>query len=521
MVSATRHSRLLSLAGIIVLLFAAVAAAEAPIYVGSDVQLFVDDYLVDEFVGGAQLKLHNPIPQEIVVTTGDFDWEGSDTAYGTVFQDGDMYRMYFRTNQHNLSFNLFPRIQTTESVYTYLESKDGIHWEKPSLGIVEYAGSTDNNIVWKGPQFAPFKDTNPNAPPEAQYKAMGGSPMYAYQSPDGIHWELMQEEPVITQGTFGSLNLAFWDEEAGLYRAYWRSRHMNIRTIMTATSEDFINWSEPKRIEYVAPDGLPAPNFDMYKQNVLPYYRNPSILIGIPDVYIDQEWPEALALDVDGAFSLNDDVYDPQHREWMRARMHRTAAAVRSPMFMSSRDGETFFRFNEAFIRPGPEQRGGWSYYGSGALWGVVETESTMIPGYKELSLYTVEKWRFGRFANIRRHTIRLDGFVSVNAPYRGGEIITKPIIFDGNYMVINFSTSAQGSIQVEFLDERGQPIPNLTLDHSPLIRGDHTERVVRWRDPQGGRDRTDDLSHLSGRPVKIRFVLKDADLYSFQFRSR
>ncbi|MFO7266279.1 MAG: hypothetical protein FWJ65_10170 [Limnochordales bacterium] len=516
-----RRFGLVLLAGVLVLLQAGVAAAGEPIYVGSDVQPFFDDYLIDEFIGDVRLKLHHPIAQEIVVSTGDFDWEGSDTAYGTVFKDGDIYRMYIRTNQHNITFNIFPRIQTTESVYTYLESKDGIHWEKPFLGIVEYDGSTENNIVWKGPQFAPFKDTNPHASPEAQYKAMGGSPMFAYQSPDGLRWELMHEEPVITQGEFGSLNLAFWDEAAGVYRAYWRGRHLGMRTILTATSEDFLHWTEPKRLEYVAPDGLPAPNFELYTQNVMPYYRNPSILIAFPDVYVDQEWPEARVMDVDPAYFLNDDTYDPQQREWMHVRMHRAAAAVRSVLFMSSRDGETFFRFNEAFIRPGPEQRGGWGYYGTGALWGIVETESTQIPGYKELSIYTVERWRYGRFATIRRHTIRLDGFVSVNASYRGGEIITKPIIFEGNYMVINFSTSAQGSIQVEFLDERGQPIPNLTLEECPLIRGDHTERVVRWRDPEGGKERIDDLSRLSGRPVRIRFVLRDADLYSFQFRSR
>ncbi len=496
-------------------------AQSTPIRVGSELQLFVDDYLIDEFKGGAQLKLHHPVAQEIVFTTGDHPWEGSATAYGTVFQDGDLYRMYYRTNQFDMTFNIYPRFHTTESVYAYAESTDGIHWTKPSLGLVEFDGSKDNNIIWKGPQFAPFRDTNPDAAPEAQYKAVGGSPMFAYQSPDGLRWERMREEPIITQGSFGSLNLAFWDDVHQVYRAYWRDRYLNIRTIMTAQSEDFLTWSTPKRIAYEAPDGLPAPNFDMYTQNIFPYHRNPALLLATPDLYMDQEWPEAAAMDVDPGMAMNDPTYDPQEREWLKMRMHRSAAAVRNPLFMSSRDGENFVRFNEAFLRPGPEQRAAWGYYGSGAFWGVVETESTSIPDYRELSMYTVESYQYGRHVNIRRHTLRLDGFVSVNAPFRGGEIITEPIIFDGNYLVINFSTSAHGSVRVEMLDDRGQPIPNLTLAHSPLIRGDHTERVVRWRDPQGGRERTDDLSHLSGRPIRIRFVLEDADLFSFQFRPR
>ncbi len=496
-------------------------AVETPIRIGSTLQLFVDEYLIDEFRGGAHLRLHNPVAQEIVFTTSDFPWEGSSTAYGTVFQDGDLYRMYYRTSTFDMSFNIYPRIHSGPSVYAYAESTDGINWTKPSLGLVEFGGSKETNIFWRGPQFAPFKDTNPDTAPEALYKAMADSPMFAYQSPDGVTWEKMQEGPVITEGEFGSLNIAFWDSASGVYRAYWRDRHLMIRTISTATSEDFINWTEPQRVVFHSPDGEAAPNFHLYKQGILPYYRNPEILIGFPDVYIDQEWPEAIALDVNPGYAMNDPAYNPEHKEWLKMRMHRSAAAIRNPLFMSSRDGVNFYRWNEAFLRPGPEQRAGWGYYGSGAFWGIVETQSQSVPDYMELSLYTVESSGFGSLANIRRHTIRIDGFVSAYAPYRGGEIITKPLIFHGNYMVINFATSAQGSVQVEILDVNGQPIPGLDLVNSPLIRGDHLERVVRWRDPEGGRERTSDLSHLSGRPIRIRFVLKDADLFSFRFVRR
>ena len=497
------------------------SASDTPIRIGSSLQLFVDEFIIEEFRGGAHLRLHHPVAQEIVFTTSDFPWEGSSTAYGTVFQDGDLYRMYYRTSTFDMSFNVYPRIHSGPSVYAYAESTDGINWTKPNLGLVKFDDIEETNIFWRGPQFAPFKDTNPDAPPEAQYKAMADSPMFAYQSPDGVTWEKMQEEPVITQGEFGSLNIAFWDSASGVYRAYWRDRHLMIRTISTATSEDFINWTEPQRLVFHSPDGEPAPNFHLYKQGILPYYRNPQILIGFPDVYIDQEWPEAMALDVNPGYAMNDPAYNPQHKEWLKMRMHRSAAAIRNPLFMSSRDGVNFYRWNEAFLRPGPEQRAGWGYYGSGAFWGIVETQSQSVPDYRELSIYTVESSGFGSLANIRRHTIRIDGFVSAYAPYRGGEIITKPLIFHGNYMVINFATSAQGSIQIEILDERGQPIPGLELVYSPLIRGDHLERTVTWRDPEGGKERTSDLSHLAGRPIRLRFVLKDADLYSFRFVTR
>ncbi len=73
----------------------------------------------------------------------------------------------------------------------------------------------------------------------------------------------------------------------------------------------------------------------------------------------------------------------------------------------------------------------------------------------------------------------------------------------------------------MEILNLDGQPIPGPEIANSPLIRGDHLERVVTCRDPEGGRDRTSDLSHLSRRPIRIRFDLKDADLYTFQLVSR
>ena len=98
----------------------------------------------------------------------------------------------------------------------YAESKDGIHWSKPELGLFEFGGSKRNNIVWSGVgthNFAPFKDANPSCKPEQRYKALalGNIGLLAFQSPDGVHWSLVQNEPVITKGAFDSQNLAFWD----------------------------------------------------------------------------------------------------------------------------------------------------------------------------------------------------------------------------------------------------------------------------------------------------------------------
>lgn len=108
----------------------------------------------------------------------------------------------------------------------------------------------------------------------------------------------------------------------------------------------------------------------------------------------------------------------------------------------------------------------------------------------------------------------RLDGFASVQAPCADGEVLTEPLVFGGNELRINFSTSAAGSVRVEIQNAAGQPIPGHTLKNCPEITGDSVDRVIRWK---AGAD----ISSLAGETVKLRFELKDADLYSFQFNTK
>ncbi len=164
------------------------------------------------------------------------------------------------------------------------------------------------------------------------------------------------------------------------------------------------------------------------------------------------------------------------------------------------------------FLRPGIERKGTWNYGQQYIAWSVVETKSALKGAPDELSLYAVENYWTGTSCDLRRYTLRTDGFVSVNAPMDGGDLITKPLIFSGENLIINFSSSAAGEILVELQDERGIPIPGFTLENCPPVFGDSLERMVIW-------NKTSDLSSLEGKPVRIRFVLKDADLYSFQFK--
>ena len=92
-----------------------------------------------------------------------------------------------------------------------------------------------------------------------------------------------------------------------------------------------------------------------------------------------------------------------------------------------------------------------------------------------------------------------------------GGELLTKPLTFTGNKLTLNFATSAAGDVRVELQEASGKPLPGFTLDDCPPVFGDAIERVVKWK--HGG-----DVSPLAGKPVRLRFALKDADLYSLKF---
>ena len=136
------------------------------------------------------------------------------------------------------------------------------------------------------------------------------------------------------------------------------------------------------------------------------------------------------------------------------------------------------------------------------------------LPGAdRELSFYGSESYWHGKGSALRRYTLRLDGFVAANASWKGGELITKPFTFTGNELELNFATSAAGSLKVEIQDTAGKPVPGYTLADASDLFGDTVAGKAHWK--QGTK-----VAALSGKPIRLRFALKDADLYSFQFTS-
>jgi hypothetical protein len=481
------------------------AFAAEPINIGARLELMVDDYLIDR-MSGARLVLHQPVKREVAIEHN-APWEGNNCGYHTVLQDGNVYRMYYMVAHNDCGEQERRKEPATHQLLTaYAESKDGVHWVKPELGQFEFAGSKKNNVLmWHGYVAAgaecflvPFKDSNPACKPEGRYKAVYGAPggLWAAKSPDGIHWSRLSDKAIITKGTFDSENLAFWDTVRGEYRAYFRGFNNGLRDISTATSRDFVTWSEPVWLEY-----RNSPPQQLYTNQIAPYYRAPHIFLGFPTRYADRGWTPAL-----------DALPELEHRTQRAKLAPRYGSAITDGLFMSSRNGVAFKRWDEAFLRPGPQELGHWIYGDQYQNWGIVETKSDLPGAPNELSMYAIEGcWR-GTANQLRRYTVRMDGFVSLQAPLSGGEFISKPIIFSGNKLVINYSTSAAGSVQVEIQDANSKPLDGFHLDDCPEIFGDSIDRTVSWKTGN-------DLSKLAGRPVRLHMMLKDADLYAFHLR--
>ena len=133
-----------------------------------------------------------------------------------------------------------------------------------------------------------------------------------------------------------------------------------------------------------------------------------------------------------------------------------------------------------------------------------------METGKDEISLYTLSN--YGQpGTHLRRFSLGMDRFASVNAGYGGGEMLTKPLTFSGSRLMLNYSTSAPGGIRTEIQDESGTPLPGFTLADSVEMIGDQIERAVRWKSGT-------DVSPLANRPVRLRFVMKDADIFALRF---
>ena len=468
----------------------------SPINIKKRLEVFWDDTLVDTKKTTASKKLHESIRRELAITH-DEPWEGDCCDYHNFFKDSNgLYRMYY------LGWNF----KRPGICVCYAESTDGVHWIKPELGICEYNGSTRNNIILDPntaifDNFMVIRDPNQNEGSNELYKgicsiksehAKNKNVLWCFTSPDGIHFRkawIMSDV-----GAFDTLNTVVWDQYTCRYYTYIRDYHNRenckpVRDIRVMISKDFHEWTTPELLDFMGGDDYP-----LYTNVVQKYYRADHIFIGFPSRYVERpQW------------NSNFDRLCGKEKRLERMRTEpRFGLAVTDCVFMCSRDGMKWNRTNEAFMRPGPEEPYNWVYGDCYPALGVAETYGSYPGTDNELSLFSFSNHWSNIPAQLWRYTIRLDGFISRHAGYDEKILVTKPFIFEGDCMHINFSTSAIGYLYFTLRTEEGRTI------ESDEIFGDSTDRIVDFKHSN--------ITDFVGRSVVMEIRMKDADIYSFCF---
>jgi hypothetical protein len=493
-----------------ILIIITISTQAESIDVGSRIEPIVSSLWLDQ-VSNVSLKSHRPVRRG-VVTTFDQAWDSPGNKV-TIIQNGQDYHLYY----HGTGDNAQP-------VTCYSQSSDGKIWEKPILYAYPYLGNWLTNIVFTGQNFgtrdflclSPFYDDNPNASVNRKYKGLavietttmpaGLSPeeqalwqqgwrwaLFGFWSNGAIFWSHIQTEPMMIHGSFDAQPSVFWDETAELYRCYYREYSDpngdmdrvgpdHYGQIQMCTSSDFSSWSTP---QWILMNGQPISNIT--NCNIFPMPGAEHILLGLPCRYT-------------------------ANRPTKSSAPFETRGAV-SIQFMTSRDGLQWEMLEEPWMVPGPVE-GRWSVegYSSVLVNGIVETTPEIASVPSEWSLYALEETNSGTgLTGVRRYTIRPFGFVSAHTNTNGGEFTTPPLQFTGNMLYLNYSTSAAGSVRVEIQYADGSAVPGFELSQSRVHFRDYLKHQIKWI---GGSD----VSSLQGTSIRLRFVMKEADLFSFQF---
>jgi len=508
-------------------------------YIGTKRQFFWNDQLLDMKMTNARLQLSDrPIRREIVLDFHEV-WEGDFVGYSNFFYDEEInkYRMYYGVSVlkygHRDNFGeVTDKAGEPDVRFCYAESEDGLHWVKPNLGLHEIAGNKDNNVIIPETDgntldnFFVYKDVNPNCPREERYKGIGydtideiterksGVPsnrvLLYWKSADGIYFD--KPEILELEGRFDTLNTVYWNPEDQLYHIYFRDIHVDpsrqvpggsvttswVREIRHAVSKDFRNWSESEVICFQEN----APDLQLYTNGVIPYYRGKHMWIGFPTRYYEySEWLPNFdylpAIDV--------------RKHMIENLGPRSGLALTDCTFMCSENQKNWYRFEEAYFTPGPENQGNWFYGCCFPCIGHMETINEF--GERELSMlmrvskFVLENERLKKRAVMCRYTMRVDGFACVHADASDGHVLTKPFCFEGERLEMNFRTSAGGQVKVSLTDAEGNVLDGFA---EAILFGDSIDRPVNFEG---------ELKTLNGKEVRMKLEMKDAEVYSFTFK--
>jgi hypothetical protein len=513
------------LTGLISAVVAAPGLAE-PIEIGDRRQVFVDKtFLAD--AKNVEIVVHPPRKSGEMTVKPEGSWErGGIGPYSSVLHDGTGYHMWY----HAMDTVQWDTGHGRGSI-CYATSMDGIRWEKPDIGLIEYQGSRKNNIVFGHGangvtlgQDGGMVFLDPKAPADQRFRMVcrfgpEGEGMRIFSSGDGIHWKLTHPVAIAARAQekgshLDSQNVIFWDEAREKYVAYVRynrpERRGRARSIARAESDRLGAFPAVQDMAVVfqpddqdlQEDGLPVVDFYMSAAIKYPWADHAYFMFPTAYYHYSERLPEFIK-----EVPINAGPLDSQ--------------------FAASRDGIAWERYDRRpFVPLG--MKGEFDGGCARVIWGLVPDTT----GRKTYLYYRGGDWLHGwdrdernkriltakglgatqNITCISRLISRRDGFTSVRGAYTGGEFTTPLVTFTGSRLVINVDTSATGQVRVGLLDENGSAIEGFAPGQCDLIHtANEINRRVSWRGLA-------DVSRLAGRPVRIRFLLRNSDLYAFQF---
>jgi hypothetical protein len=439
-------------------------------------------------------------------------------------------------------------------------SKDGVNFEAPDMGK-EYRGQ--KNIVLHemvGGLGNPFIDVN--GPPDRRWKYISGyhrRGIYVYTSPDGYAWT--RHKTALLPFRSGTQSCTFYDDQRQLYVGYHRTGIFHTPAGATQRGSVYAetdNLYEPIPFKPLSQKDYLEADKTMGLRDPLPWYLDNGPLtpggFGIEyphrfdpieadpvgtDIYITKAQKYEWAPDTYLAFPIVYFHYEkdgPATRQiLMHASLGRGSGPVETQLSVS-RDGINWNRFS----RPtyvGLGLHAGRNVYTAYIAHGMVRRGDEIWQYYFGETQYHSAHKKDEEGRGVYRLVQRLDGFVSMDAPYNlEVTVLTKPIVFKGNRLLLNIDTDATGYAQVGFLDEGGNPVEGLGVDDCVYINGDFIETEVEWfpnwkefKDFEGKNfkeiEDTDkdvklvkDVSSLEGKIVQIVFRMRGCKLYAIQF---
>ena len=479
--------------------------------VGVDRQLFLDDTLIEpEQTAGVTRSLNRPHCIQRILKP-----ERPSEALGFIF--------YCSVVDDNGTAKLFHGSYDAERKrhFALAVSEDGIHWTRPRIGLREYQGNTDNNLLpLTAVEAGVFLD--PHAPAAKRYRllysrgwpdlAKGG--LYVASSPDGIHWT--ESSKRILPFVPDSQHCGLWDDSLQQYVIYTRAWNPE-RAIVRAAVDDLespvpYDQSVPPRHHWgkdkiptlsrelptvMSRDDRDPPGVQLYTNAVVRYPFAANAYLAFPAAYQTFNGPDWK----DRALNGNDGTFDVQFAasrdgiDWNRWRTPYVAAGSYEGLDLR------LVSMGQGIVRRGRELHQyfvGWPHrHGRPVIW--------------DNDLENRAEWLKRDLGGIYRASQRVDGYVSLDAGYPGGKITTRPLRFAGSRLLLNLHAQGSGGIRVAVLDAAGKPLPGFAGSDCDWINADAIDHEVVWKSGA-------DLGALAGKAVRLELTLRNARLFAFQF---